>query len=181
MRKFIISIFVITTLMFCLISLLKAQDWNDVRYSDPQEHLKMLEIFVGTWEWKVNEDTTWVIEYSPFEKGYELKVMWKADDKTFAEGRGIVGFAGPSGDVHLVQYFLWPNGFASRDVMKFLTEKKLVGRRYNLMHTNMSTSFELEIKTPDSYTAVWVQRPGNSVEAWQREPRVVRQTWNKVK
>jgi hypothetical protein len=181
MRKFIISIFVITTFMFCLTSPLKSQNWNDVRYSDAQEHLKMMEIFVGAWELKVNEDTTWVWELRPFEEGYEGKLMWKAGDKIYAEGRGIIGFAGPSGDRHLTLYLLWPNGYTSRDVMKFLTEKKVVGRRYNLLHTNMSISFEWEMKTPDSYTAVWVQRLGTSVEAWQREPIVTRQTWNRVK
>ena len=181
MKKIIISIIVFTTFTFCLTNSFTAQNWVDVRYADALEHLKMMEIFVGTWEWKVNEDTTWVIEFRPFEKGYELKVMWKADDKTYAEGRGIIGSAGPRGDRHLAQYFLWPNGHASRDVMKFLTEKKLVGRRYNLMHTEVRVTFELEMQTSDSYTAVWVERLGSNVEAWQRKPRVVRQTWNRVK
>jgi hypothetical protein len=181
MKKFIISIFVFTTYAFCLTSPSTAQNWNDVRYADAQEHLKMMEIFVGTWEWKVNEDTTWVWELRPIENGYESKLMFKADDKIYAEGRGIIGFAGPSGDVQLAGYYLWPSGWTTRDVMKFLTEKKVVGRRYNLLHTNILTSFEWEMKTPDKFTAVWIQRLGASVEAWQREPNVVRQTWNRVK
>jgi hypothetical protein len=181
MRKFIISIFVITTLMFCLTSSSTAQNWADVRYADGLEHLKMLEIFVGTWELETGPDSTTVVELRTFEKGYEAKLMYKVDDKTYAEGRGIYGSAGPKGDKQITFYLLWPNGYTSRDVLKFITEKKAVGRRYNLLHTHIITSFEWELKTPDSFTMVWVTRLGNSVEAWQREPRVVRQTWNRVK
>ena len=181
MKKSFIPIFVITTFTFCLTSQLKAQGWNDVHYSDPDEHLKMMEIFVGTWELETGPDSTWVFELSPFENGYKTKLLWKAHGNTYAEGLGIFGSSGPDGDKQITFYLLWPNGGTTRDVMKFLTEKKVVGRRYNLLHTNMSISFEWEMKTPDSYTAVWVQRIGNSVEAWQREPIVIRQTWNRVK
>ena len=181
MRKSVISIFVFTTFAFCLTSPSTAQNWNDVRYADAQEHLKMMEQFVGTWELETGPDSTWVWELRPFEEGFEGKLLWKAGDKIYAEGRGIIGYAGPKGDQHLTLYLLWPDGFTSRDVLKFLTEKKVAGRRYNLLHTNMHWSFEWEMKTPDSYTAVWVHRPGTSVEAWLREPRVVRQTWSRVK
>jgi hypothetical protein len=181
MRKFIISLFVITTFMFCLTSHVKAQSWNDVRYADPVEHLKMMEIFVGTWEYEINEDTTWVFELLPFENGYKTKILWKAHGNTYAEGLGIFGSSGPGGDKQITFYLLWPDGGTTRDVLKFLTKKKIAGRRYNLLHTNMYWSFEWEMQTPDKYTAVWVHRPGTSVEAWQREPRVVRQTWNRVK
>ena len=75
MRRSVISILVFTTFTFCLTSSSKAQYWADVRYSDAQEHLKMMDLFVGTWEWKVNEDTTWVWEIRPFEKGYEGKLL----------------------------------------------------------------------------------------------------------
>jgi hypothetical protein len=181
MRKCIISIFILTTFVFWLTSHLKAQDWNDVRYSDAQEHLEMMEIFVGTWELETGPDSTWVWELHPMEKGYVGKLLWKAGDKIYAEGRMIFGYAGPKGDKQITFYFLWPDGSTTRDVLKFLTEKKVVGRRYNLLHTNMYWSFEWEMQTPDKYTAVWVHRPGTSVEAWQREPRVIRQTWNRVK
>ena len=39
MRKFKISLFVFTTFTVCLTSSFTAQDWNDIRYSDGQEHL----------------------------------------------------------------------------------------------------------------------------------------------
>ena len=117
----------------------------------------------------------------PFENGYEVKILWKADDKIYAEGRGIFGSSGPGGDKHLTFYLLWPEGNTTCDVLKFLTEKKIAGRRYNLLHTNIINCFEWEMKTPDKFTAVWVNRPGASVEAWQNEPTVIRQTWNRVK
>ena len=92
--------------------------------ADAQEHLKMMEIFVGTWELETGADSTWVWELRPFEKGYEGKILWKAGDKIYAEGRAIYGSAGPKGDKQITFYFLWPNGNTTRDVTEIPDRKE---------------------------------------------------------
>ena len=183
MRKFIISIFVITTFMFCLTSHVKAQGWNDVRYADGLELLKMMDKFIGKWEWKASKDTTYLHVIAPSDNGpgYLSEYYRIVNGKTEIIGRGIIGQAGPKGDKLISWYKLTSEGGTYRDVLKFLSENKCVGNRYNLMHNSMYGSFELEFKPPDKFESVWVIKSVRSVEDRAKKGNVFHGTWIRVK
>jgi hypothetical protein len=169
--------------MFCLTSNLRAQNWGQVRYSDAQEHLKKMEQFVGTWERTISKDSTrvWKIIPSADGEGYHTEYYLVVKGKAGPVVRGIIGWGNTEGDMRLTWYNLWTNGATSGDVMKFLTEKKIAGRRYNLMHTRVAMVYDWEMMTPDNFKIVMVPRPVPNVQASQRAPRVITQTWNRVK
>ena len=184
MRKFIISIFVLTTFTFCLTSHLKAQNYNDVRYSDALEHLKMMEQFVGKWQTDGANDTVWIFEIIPSDvgEGYRTEYYRIVNGKAENTFRGIIGSSGPQVDRQIVMYILFPNGFAHRYVGKFLSEKKLVGYRYNLMHTDRIARWEWEMKTPDKFEYVSIWRGwAEHAENWEKKATVNHQTWRRVK
>lgn len=118
---------------------------------DALDQTKLMKQQIGTWKAEIGEDTTFHWEIIPCGKGYESKVTWKAKGEPYATAKGIIGFTWENQYVN--QFTLWQNGMLSRDLGKFVSEKKLVMERFNYDHTITLAKWELKFETPDKITS----------------------------
>ena len=142
MRKIILSIFALPLIALCFSISLQAQSSET-----DLDQVELMKQFIGTWKAEIQEDTTQIWEAIPLEKGYEVNVSWQAKGETYATGKGIMGFTWEYRTVN--RYHVWPSGYISRDVGKFVSDKTMTMERFTVDHKHILGSFEVNIITPD--------------------------------
>ena len=141
----------LSLIAFCFPMNLQAQS--------PQQDLDQVELmkqFIGKWIAETGKDTTQIWEAIPFEKGYEVNVSWQAKGETFATGKGIMGFTWEERTVNW--YHLWPSGHISRDMGKFISNKKMTLERFTADHKGITASMEANFITPDKFKIIFTSR-----------------------
>jgi hypothetical protein len=157
MKKIIFSILALSLIALCFSGNLNAQ--SSQQDLDQVESTKQ---FIGKWIAEMGEDTTMVWEVHPSGNGYEHKLTWQAKGETYFTAKGIIGFAQQRQTVNM--YLLWPEGTILRGLGKFVSDKKFIMERFNVDHSHVYASDEMNFITPDKVKYIYKWR-GDS-ETW---------------
>ena len=157
MKKIIFSFLVLPMIALCFSVNLNAQ--SSETDLDQVELMKQL---VGKWTAETGEDSTLIWEVIPFAKGYEGIGHWQAKGETYSTFKGILGFAKQHELVNM--FYLWPDGTLSRDLGKFVSDKKMTLERFNADHTHVGSTIEVNLITADKHT--WIFKSRGSSETW---------------
>ena len=157
MKMTIFSILTLSFFVLCLSVNLYAQ--SSETDLDQVELVKQL---VGKWTAETGEDTTVIWEVTPFAKGYEGIGHWQAKGETYSTFKAIIGFAKQYELVNM--FYLWPNGTLSRDLGKFVSDKKMILERFNADHSHVMTSIEINLITKDKH--IWILKQRGMKESW---------------
>ena len=159
------------------ISLLSCLALNLYSQSDEEEldQVKLTKQFLGTWETQVGEDSVQQFVCTQAGEGMLFKIVYKSKGKVYAEGAGVAGF---SPDRKTLEFTaVWPNGVATHDIGRFVTNNKLVMERFLLdSPTHAVALFEYDI-SPTSYSGVGYGRGQNITWEPLSEYKV---TFNKI-
>ena len=157
MKKIIFSFLVLPMIALCFSVNLNAQ--SSETDLDQVELMKQL---VGKWTAETGEDSTLIWEVIPFAKGYEGIGHWQAKGETYSTFKGILGFAKQYELVNM--FYLWPNGTFSRDLGKFVSDKKMTLERFNADHTHVGSTIEVNLITADKH--IWSFKQRGMKETW---------------
>jgi len=147
MKKIIFSIFALSLIALCCSMNLHAQSSET-----DLDQAELMKQFVGKWITEIGEDSTVIWEIIPFAKGYETNLNWQAKGETYSSRTGIMGFTGEYRKVNW--YILYSNGMIGRYLGEFVSDNKLIFKRFNFDHTNVFTSYEIDFITPDKYKVI---------------------------
>jgi hypothetical protein len=147
MKKTIFSILTLSFIALCFSMNLHAQSSEQ-----DLDQVELMKQFIGTWICELGEDTTQIWEAIPLEKGYEINITWQAKGETYQTGKGIMGFA--EGFRTITMYHLWPSGWISPDMGRFVSDKKLTTERFIANHKHVLASNELNFVTPDKIKVI---------------------------
>lgn len=141
----------LTLIALCLSMSLQAQSSEK-----DLDQVELFKQFIGTWTGEWREDTTILWEFIPNKKGYEHIIHFQAKGETYQTNKGIIGFTWKYQDVNM--YTLWQDGMLSRDMGKFVTDKKITWERFNAAHKYVVASMEMIFQTPDKFKLVFTSR-----------------------
>ena len=151
MKKIIFSILALSLIALCFSMNLQAQ--SSETELDQVELMKQL---IGSWTAETGVDSTVLWEVIPSDKGYISNVYWKTKGETYWTGKGIIGFTWEYQTVNM--YALWQDGYLSRDMGKFVSDKKITFERYTADHSHVMGSMEISFLTPDKCINIWKWR-----------------------
>jgi len=157
MKKIIFSIFALPLIALCCSMSLNAQSSEK-----DLDQVELMKQFVGTWVAERAEDSTLIWEVTPFAKGYECIGHWQAKGETYSTFKGFLGFAKQYELVNM--FYLWPAGTFSRDLGKFVSDKKMTLERFNAVHTHVMSTIEVNFITADKH--IWVFKQRGMKETW---------------
>ena len=171
MKKIIFSFLGLSLIAFCCSKNLNAQSSEK-----DLDQVELMKQFVGKWITETGEDTTVIWEIIPFAKGYESKLFWQAKGETYSTLTGIMGFARGKQLVHWS--FLQSSGAVGRYLGEFVSDKKMIFKRFNFDHTNVLTSYEVDFITSDKYKVI--SKSKGTKETWD-DAEVREYIYNRVK
>ena len=151
MKKIILPMLVLPLMALCFSMTLNAQSSET-----DLDQVELMKQFTGTWTGEWREDTTILWEFIPSGKGYEHIIHWQAMGETYQTNKGIIGFTWQYQDVNM--YTLWQNGMLSRDMGKFVTDKKITWKRFTANHEHVVASMEMIFHTQDKFMLVFTSR-----------------------
>ena len=151
MKKIIFPMLVLPLMALCFSMTLNAQSSEQ-----DLDQVELMKQFIGKWIAEIDEDTTQTWEAIPLEKGYEVNVTWQAKGETFQTGKGIMGFTWKYQTVNW--YHLWPSGYISRDMGKFISDKKMTMDRFTADHKHITASMEVNFISPDKFKVIFTSR-----------------------
>ena len=151
MKKIIFSIFALSLIALCCSMNLHAQ--SSEKDLDQAELMKQ---FIGTWTAETGEDSTYIWEVIPHNKGYEHNSYWQAKGETYRTAKGLFGFTWENRTVN--NSVLWSDGILTRDMGKFVSDKKMMWERFNAKHNHIIGSFEINFITPDKWNMIFKWR-----------------------
>ncbi len=172
MKKIILSIFALPLIALCCSMSINAQSSET-----DLDQVELMKQFIGTWKAEIQEDTTQIWEAIPLEKGYEVNVSWQAKGETYATGKGIMGFTWEYRTVNW--YHVWPSGYISRDMGKFVSDKKMTLERFTADHKGITASMELNFITPDKFKVIYTSRVWKE-DSWV-DDKVIASNYTRVK
>ena len=147
---------ILPMLALSLISLCFAINLNAQSSEKDLDQVELMKQFTGTWTGEWREDTTILWEFIPSGKGYEHIIHWQAMGETYQTNNGIIGFTWEYKTVNM--YTLWQNGMLSRDMGKFVSDKKITWERFDANHKNVLASMEMVFLTPDKFMLIFTAR-----------------------
>ena len=171
MKKIIFSMLASSLIALCFSMNLQAQSSEQ-----DLDQVKLMKQFIGTWTAETGMDSTVLWEVIPFAKGYETIGHWQVKGETYSTFKGIIGFAKQYELVNM--FYLWPNGNLSRDLGKFMSDKKMTLERFTADHTHVMTSIEVNLITPDKH--IWIFKQRGMKESWD-DANVVEFIFTRVK
>jgi len=172
MKKIIISL-----LAFQLIALCCSMSINAQSSETDLDQVELMKQLIGKWITETGEDSTQIWEAIPFGNGYEVNVSWQAKGETYSTAKGLLGFASQNKLVNW--YHLWPeSGIVTEEVGKFVADNNLVVERFNIDHTRVLASFEINFITPDKWNLTFKSR--GKKESWD-DAVVTESVWTRVK
>jgi len=171
MKKIIFSIFALPLIALCCSMNLQAQSSEQ-----DLDQVELMKQFIGTWtaEWGVDTTASW--EIIPSDKGYEENIYWKAKGEIYNTAKGIIGFTWEYKKVNM--YTLWQDGYISRDLGEFVSDKNIIWERWNADHNHVVATMEVTFQTPDKYTMIFKSR---GVEQTWDDADVSEWIWTRVK
>lgn len=120
------------------------------------DQVELMKQMLGTWETEMGVDTILVWETIPFGIGFEFIWTWKANGNPYNTAKGFTGFTWKKGKINT--YTLYENGMISRDLGKFVSEKKLTMERFNADHSNVYYKYEINFPEPDKIIATGISK-----------------------
>ena len=148
MKKIILSLLVLPLFALCCSMSLNAQSSeNDL---DQAELMKQA---IGKWITETGEDSTYIWEVIPNNKGYVHNSYWQANGETYRTAIGLFGFTWKNRTV--INSVLWPSGMITRDVGKFVSDTKMKWERFNDEHNHVIANFEVHFTTPDEWKMIF--------------------------
>ena len=75
---------------------------------------------------------------------------------SYLTAKGILGFYGE--DHKIEMYWLYSNGWITRDFGDFVSETKLNWKRYTTDHKHVTTKVKTKFVTPDKFVNTWMSR-----------------------
>ena len=151
MKKIIFPMLVLPLMALCFSMTLNAQSSQQ-----DLDQVELMKQFIGTWTTETGVDSTALWEIIPSDKGYVDNVYWKTKGETYSTGKGIIGFTWEYQTVNM--YALSQDGYLSRDMGKFVTDKKMMWERFTADHKQVLASWELNFITPDKFTLIFKYR-----------------------
>lgn len=139
--KKIISPFTLMFIALCLSINLNAQSSEK-----DLDQVELMKQFVGKWITETGEDSTFIWEIIPNNKGFVHNVLWQAKGETYRTATGIYGFTWENKTV--INSVLWTNGIVTTDMGKFVSDKKMKCERFNPEHNHVTGEYELYFATP---------------------------------
>ena len=107
-------------------------------------------------------DSTWVWEITPSNKAHAFTFYLKVKGKTVETMPGIFGFANEYKNIN--SFILYPNGFISRDIGRFVSDNLLIVERFYPEDETRWGTWECNFITPNKFTATWKLESGESGE-----------------
>ena len=151
MKKIIFPMLVLPLMALCFSMTLNAQSSEQ-----DLDQVELMKQFIGTWTTETGVDSTALWEIIPSDKGYVSNVYYQAKGVTYNTGKGIMGFTWEYQMVNM--YTLWQDGYLSREMGKFVSDKKITFERYNADHSHVMGSIEINFLTPDNFINIWKWR-----------------------
>ena len=141
------------------------------------DQVELMKYFIGTWEAEMGQDSIliWQVKTTPG-KGYEHTGYWKIKGEVNYYGQGLMGFNW--GNQHVIWSHMYSHGLIIRDVGQFVTETKLVTKRFTLEHEHATRIIEMNILSPDKYKAVHKIR--GMQDDWENV-KIMEEVWTRVK
>ena len=170
MRKSI-SILLSFLLLSCLFTNLYSQSAKE-----ELDQLELMKQFIGKWVTETGEDSTFIWEIIPNNKGFVHNVLWQAKGETYRTATGIYGFTWENKTV--INSVLWTNGIVTTDMGKFVSDKKMKCKRYNPEHNHVTGEYELYFATPDELRGIFRWR--GMKETWD-DAEVTEYIYTRVK
>ena len=115
------------------------------------DQAELLKQFIGTWQAESGKDSVLVIEFTPQFKGLYAVQENKADGKTYATYKGVIGLS--DSKEMTIGAFIDNDGTMIFDIGKFVTKNKYASERYFGNVTHAATSLEWELTTPETFVA----------------------------
>ena len=171
MKKIIFPMLVLPLMALCFSMTLNAQ--SSEMDLDQVELMKQL---IGTWTTETAVDSTYLWEVIPNNNGYEHNSYWQAKGETYRTAKGLMGFTWENQTVN--NSILWTNGILTRDMGKFVSDKKMMWERFNAKHNHIVGSFEIYFITPDNMNMIFKWR--GMEETWD-DAVVSEWTYTRVK
>jgi hypothetical protein len=128
------------------------------------DQVELLKQFIGTWKIEIGQDTVITIEFSQAGEGIFNKQENKAKGKTYSTGYGLMGFS--EDKQFIITTDLWPSGFISQDIGKFVSPHKYVFERFPINQKHSWIFVEVEFK---SESIIWRQKSRRTEMAWPDE------------
>lgn len=139
------------TLSFLILCL--SENLNAQSSETNLDQVELMKQFIGKWTAEWRNDSTWLWEITPSNKGYVHTFYLQVKGKTVLTYGGIIGFGDEYRNANL--FILNPNGYTTMDIGGFVSDNKYVGERFfpQDLKTVLET-WECTFITPDKWTAI---------------------------
>ena len=126
------------------------------------DQVELMKQFNGKWAAEAGKDTTWVWEITPSNIAHAFTFYLKVKGKTVDTMPGIFGFTNEYKNINA--FILYPDGYISRDIGRFVSDNKLTVERFYPDEKTSWGTWECNFLTPNKFTATWKLESGETGE-----------------
>jgi hypothetical protein len=126
------------------------------------DQVELMKQFAGIWKTESGKDTTFIWEFMPMGKGYELTGNWKAKGVTYSSIKSVYGYAKKMKIVNMVH--LYPDGRITKALGEFVSENKLEMEFFNYDHSRTMAKWVAVFPSPDKFEITYTWKGG--AETW---------------
>ena len=139
------------------------------------DQVELMKYYIGTWEAEMGKDSILIWEVKTTAgKGFEHKAYWKIKGEVNYYGQGLMGFNW--GNQHVIWSHMYSNGLILRDVGQFVSETKVINKRFSPEHERVMSIIEMDILGQDKYKAIHKHMNDS-----QEIDLITEEVWNRVK